>query len=385
MVPWTQGAEFQAFYSLVKDFEHDTGITVDVQVTRALTQQLDASVKVGSPPDLAVLPSVSAIVRYAGEEGGLQPLDADTVDIGAYLQPFRGLAQVKGATYAIPVKVDVKSLVWYDSTTTPKPRTDSTDALAGFANGSGLTWCLGLASGPTSGWPGADWIADLMLADTGADAYARWVSGSLLWTSPEVERAWLRWRELLGEPALKDASKRGFAEATQAMTTSAPTCQLAQGARSALAADREKPTRLDFAVPPTSRPVQVSGDFIGMFADGNPSARSFVAYLAGAAGQQMWVDASGSSAFSAHSEVTRYANAVQQRIAAMLNPRSGYRLCFSAADAMAPDVAAAFYRAVLNYADGTNNLSTLLSQIRNVQERLSTSSVPETAICAAPN
>ncbi|MEU9609096.1 ABC transporter substrate-binding protein [Streptomyces sp. NPDC048057] len=384
MVPWTQPAEFQAFYSLVKDFERDTDIQVDVQVTRALTQQLDASVKGGSPPDLAVLPSVSAIVRYAGDKYGLQPLDTATVDIGAYLQPFGGLSQVKGTTYAVPVKVDVKSLVWYDSKTTEKPPTDSTDALAGFTSRSGLTWCLGLASGPTSGWPGADWIADFMLSDAGAEAYARWVSGSLAWTSPEVERAWSRWRELLGERALKGADGRSFSYAAQAMTTPSPVCQLAHGARAALAADSEKPTRLDFAEPSTSRPVQVSGDFVGMFTDDNPSARRFVAHLAGVRGQQSWIDAQGTSAFSAHTEVTGYANTVQQRIATILNPRSGYRLCFSAADVMPPDVAAAFYRAVLDYADAANSLSEQLTKLKEMPLGPRNLLVPENAVCSTP-
>ncbi|MEU5980420.1 ABC transporter substrate-binding protein [Streptomyces sp. NPDC047315] len=384
MVPWTQKAEFQAFYSVVKDFEHDTGVRVDVQVTRALTQQLDASVAAGSPPDLAVLPSVSAIARYTHKGKGLRPLDDDTVDIDAYLQPFRGLAQVRGTTYAVPVKVDVKTLVWYDSETTEQPPTDSIDALAAFARGADLRWCLGLASGPTSGWPGADWIADIMLADAGAGAYAQWASGTLPWTSTEVERAWSRWRGLLGDAALRDAPQKAFSDATRTMTTPSPTCQLAHGTRSALAAVDGEPARLDFVAPPTNRPVQVSGDFIGMFTADNPSARRFVAYLAGSEGQQSWGNAPGSSAFSAHAAVTGYANPVQQRIATMLQPRSGYQLCFSAADVLSPDVAAAFYRAVLDFADGANDLGSLLPQLQSVQEELGTSPLPANALCAAP-
>ncbi|MFJ4771289.1 extracellular solute-binding protein [Streptomyces uncialis] len=384
MVPWTQQGEFHAFYSVVKEFEDDTGVQVDVQVTRALTQQLDASVTAGAPPDLAVLPSVGAIARYAGGEHGLRPLDAGTVDIGAYLRPFRDLARVRGETYAVPVKVDVKSLVWYDAETTAKPPTASTGALAAFAREAGLTWCLGLASGPTSGWPGADWIADVVLADAGADAYAKWASGALPWTSPEVERAWSRWHGLVGAAALKDTSHRGFAEATQAMTRADPTCRLAHGTRSALAGDLQKEARFSFAAPPADRPVEVSGDFIGMFTESSPNARRFVAYLAGAEAQQLWVDAAGSSAFSARTEVTRYGDGVRQRIAAMLQPRSGYRLCFGAADVMSPDVAAAFYRAVLQYADGADELSTLLTRLQKVQDGLGESPVPESDVCADP-
>ncbi|MFD8565407.1 ABC transporter substrate-binding protein [Streptomyces sp. NPDC059639] len=389
MVPWDGQDEFGAFYSVVKDFEHDTGIKVDVQVTRALTQQLDAAVTADAPPDLAVLPSPAAIARYvqdgAKRAAVLQPFDEKTVDIGAYLEPFQGLGQVGGATYAVPVKIDVKSLVWYDTETTDKPRTRSTDALSSFAREGGLGWCLGLASGPTSGWPGADWIADIVLADAGTDVYARWASGRLPWTTTAIERAWTRWRALVGAPTLKKASDNGFTKATQAMADPKPGCRLAHGARSALAAELQKEPRFDFVAPSAHAPLEVSGDFIGMFTDDNPAARTFVHYLSGAQAQQTWVDAAGSSAFSARAEGIGYRNAVQQRIAALLEPASGHPLCFGAADLMSPDVVAAFYRAVLDYAGGDGDAKTLMSHLQQVQPSPDgTDQVPRDDICSDP-
>lgn len=388
MVPWTVPEEFQAFYALVKDFEHDTGIQVDVQVTRALTQQLDASVAAGAPPDLAVLPSVGAIAHYATMKGkGLQRLGRDTVDISAYLQPFRGLAQVRGATYAVPVKIDVKSLVWYESGATRAPPADGPGStLDAFVRDAGLGWCLGLESGPTSGWPGADWIADILLAHSGTEAYTRWVSGRLSWKSKEVEEAWSSWHDRVGRKELKGASGQGFADATRAMAGPSPECRLAHGARSALSTAVQQDSRSAFVAPAPGRPVQVSGDFMGMFTHDNPGARAFVAYLAGEKAQQAWVDQPGPSAFSARTAVTRYPDPVEQRIAAMLQPQAHHTLCFSAADAMSPDVAAAFYRAVLDSADGTEDAGTLLGKLQKVQKtELGDSGVPEQSVCATPS
>ncbi|MGA5318868.1 extracellular solute-binding protein [Streptomyces seoulensis] len=63
---------------IVEDFERGhPGIDVEPQVTRALTQQLDAAVGAGARPDLAVLPSVGAITKYRAE-GALRKLDVDT-------------------------------------------------------------------------------------------------------------------------------------------------------------------------------------------------------------------------------------------------------------------------------------------------------------------
>ncbi|WP_420031944.1 extracellular solute-binding protein [Streptomyces sp. cg28] len=385
MVPWTAQDEFGAFYSVVEDFEHDTGIQVDVQVTRALTQQLDAAVAADAPPDLAVLPSPAAIAHYARRSApDLERLDGKTVDPGAYLEPFRGLAQVNGATYAVPVKIDVKSLVWYDTETTDTPRTRSTEALHAFVRQGRLDWCLGLASGPTSGWPGADWIADIVLADAGTQVYASWAAGRLPWTDSAIARAWTRWRDLVGTATLKKASEVGFTEATQAMAAREPGCRLAHGARSALAAALRKEPRFDFVAPAARAPLEVSGDFIGMFTDDNPAARDFVHYLSGARAQQTWVDAAGSAAFSARTDGIVYRNAAQQRIAALLKPASGHPLCFGAADMMSPDTAAAFYRAVLDYADEGGDVTKLMDRLQQVQTSLGAEQVPQGDICSGP-
>ncbi|MET7652951.1 MULTISPECIES: ABC transporter substrate-binding protein [unclassified Streptomyces] len=355
MVPWS-GTEFEAFYAVVEAFESlHPGIDVEPQVTRALTQQLDAAVAADAKPDLAVLPSVGAIAKYR-DEGALRKLDVDT---GTYVQPFRGLGEHRGAVYAVPVKADVKSLVWYDARVTDRP-----------ANGSELRpgssdWCLGLESGPTSGWPGADWIADILLAEVGVDEYTRWASGDAKWDDGPAHGAWTSWGDLVGA-ARKHAATSNFRDAARKMTTKE--CSLSHGALSAMPFDAAQVKERDgyMYVPPAGRTLQVSADFVGKFT-GNESADTFIAYLAGARAQQAWVNEPG-FALSADREVTKYANAVQDGIAEMLRSPA-YTLCFSAADAMDPDVSAAFYRAVLEYANGEAE-GPLLKALDEVQDEL---------------
>ncbi|ANS64522.1 extracellular solute-binding protein family 1 [Streptomyces lincolnensis] len=359
MIPWS-GDEFQAFYSVIRTFEQDTGIQVDVQATRALTQQLDAAVAAGAPPDLAMLPSVGAINEYAGK--GLKPLAVSTT---SYVEPFRGLTKVGRTTYAVPVKVDVKSLVWFDPEAPERPPTSP------LSPRRAATWCLGLESGPTSGWPGADWIADILLADGDGTAYRRWLSGELKWNSPEVHAAWTRWRRLV-DGSLADAPTRNFSRAAEGMTADPPTCSFAHGALSAMGFPDN--ARYDFVASSDTRRLEVSADFVGMFTDDNPSAEALITYLADREAQQSWVNQRGGYAFSAHSQVTRYDHPVQRRIAKLLRPRSGHTLCFGAADAMRPDVSAAFYRAVLTYATnpdaGDADLRALLTDLDAVQNVL---------------
>src|SRR6185437_2979595 len=61
------------------------------------------------------------------------------------------------------------------------------------ANTGGRPWCMGMGSTPTSGWPGTDWIEDILLHEFGADIYQQWSSGRLPWTSPQIREAWERW------------------------------------------------------------------------------------------------------------------------------------------------------------------------------------------------
>lgn len=367
MVPWS-GTEFQAFYAVVRDFERGhPGIDVEPQVTRALTQQLDAAVGADAEPDLAVLPSVGAITKYRGEHA-LRKLDVDT---GAYVQPFRALGMHGGNVYAVPVKADLKSLVWYDvrSTEAPSPPWPGHHR-----------WCLGLESGPTSGWPGADWIADLVLSDAGVDTYTDWASGDAEWAEGPVEEAWTAWGKLVGT-GLKGATARNFRQA--ANNSEAQGCSLSHGSLSAMPFGSAQVSDDQFTYVPFSRDaLEVSADFVGKFTQ-NDGADAFIRYLASTEAQRTWVNEPG-FAVSADRKVTEYDNATQGRIAGILRSPD-FALCFSAADAMDPDVSAAFYRAVLDYANGKEP-GPLLAALDKVQQQLGYSSrkYAPTPLCSTP-
>jgi alpha-glucoside transport system substrate-binding protein len=378
MVPWSDD-EFAAFHAVVEAFkERNPGIDVKALATRALTQQLDAAVAADAKPDLAVLPSVGAIAKYR-QEGALREL---SVDAGEFVQPFRGLGMVGEAVYAVPVKADVKSLIWYDSRAAAPP--------ADADSRPGSPWCLGLESGPTSGWPGADWIADILLATHGDDDYTRWAlgtkgpAGPAKWSTGPVHDAWTTWGKVVGT-ALDNAANVPFRAAAEDVT--GRKCSLWHGALSAMpfdAAEVKEKGGYTF-VPPTREALQVSADFVGKLTE-NENADRFIAFMASAPAQRAWVDKPG-FALSAHSRVTNYANPVQGRIAALLRPPA-HRLCFSAADAMDPDVSAAFYRAVVEYANGKPQ-RTLLAALDRIQDALGyadpESSPRPAPLCSTPD
>lgn len=385
MVPWATGTgEYRAFAAVMNRFVAETGIAVRPEVTRAVAQQLDADLSTGNPPDLVDLPSPGAVEQYQAERA-LRPL---TVDLSSYDRPWRDLAESgKGTVYAVPVKADIKSLIWYDTSAVPSPPA-SWQALENLS-GHGTPWCLGLASGSTSGWPGADWVADLLLSRHQAGDYQKWLAGQLSWQSPAVTDAWQAWGTLMRYGAAVDGGVQG-ALSTQfdgaAKGMSAGQCELEHGALSATGLTST--AGYGYVVLPSNSgsaaPVMVSGDFMGLFTS-NPDARKFLAYLASDEAQTLWVQQADGHAFSADSAVppAAYPAGPQQKIAGLLQPSAGTALCFDAGDMMVPDLFTAFQQAALRYINNRSTLPGLLKGLQKTQQGAGSSPGAKLA-CAQP-
>jgi alpha-glucoside transport system substrate-binding protein len=385
MVPWsTNTGEYQAFAAVMKKFEAETGIVVHPEVTRAVAQQLDADLSAGDPPDLVDLPSPGAVEQYQAQ-GRLRPL---TVNLSSYDQPWRDLAESgTGTVYAVPVKADIKSLIWYrtDALAAPPASWQALENLSGH----GTPWCLGLASGSTSGWPGADWVADILLSRHRAGDYEDWLAGQLPWTSAEVKDAWQAWGALLRYGAAVNGGVQGalttaFNQAAGGMP--AGRCELEHGALSATGLTST--AGYGYVVFPSGSgadaPVMVSGDFMGLFT-GNPDARKFLSYLASDQAQARWVRQADGHAFSADRAVApaAYPAGVQQKIAALLQPSARTMLCFDAADMMVPDLSTAFEQAALEYINDHGALPALLAGLQKTQQGAGSSPGAKLA-CAQP-
>ena len=69
------GTELDNFNAMIKPFEDQTGIKVQVETTRDLTAVLSTQVKGGNPPDVAGIPNPGTLVILANQ-GALKPLDS---------------------------------------------------------------------------------------------------------------------------------------------------------------------------------------------------------------------------------------------------------------------------------------------------------------------
>jgi alpha-glucoside transport system substrate-binding protein len=380
LVPWAAGTdEYAAFLAVANEFRHETGITVTPQITRALTQQLNADHQANHLPDIADLPSPSAVVDEY-QHGGLVPTD---IDLSSYAEPWRSLAQpAKGTVLAVPVKADIESLLWYNTQTDTSPPQNWAALTSLSAHGT--PWCLGLASGPTSGWPGADWISDILLSTTSAGVYKKWLSGVLNWTKPPVSTAWQQWGTLLRDGSAVADGRLG-ALTNMFNKPIDGQCQLKHGALSATGLTST--AGYDYVPFPSASgaasQVTVSGDFMALFTTNNPSAKEFLKYLATPQAQELWVSRPG-FAFSADKAVSlaSYPPGVQRRLAQLMRDPS-VTLCFTASDMMTSDVSAAFFQAVLDYVNNPGSLPSSLAGLEETQDAAGPS--PDwQAACANP-
>lgn len=403
---WT-GDEQAGFLAMVRGFEHRTGIQVDYTGTRDADAVLASDLKDGNPPDLAVL-SRPGELRQDAADGTLVPITAALSQqqlARQYTPGWRSLMQAAGPSgarhyYAIIVKAALKSVIWYDpaqfpaadlsTLRSPSLTWDQLTALVHkLARGGVTPWCLGLEDSSDSGWPGTDWIEDIVLHRSGPAVYDQWIAGTLPWTSAPIRRAW----QIFGSVATSPGLVRGgaaaalvtsYGQAGQPLFTRPPRCYLDHEASFITAfytqdhlgssPDAHPRPRTDFdfiRFPPLSPAGQgsaeVAGDLLGMFRD-TPAARKLIGYLTTPAAQEAWIRRPGSGAISVNRLVPwrDYPDPVSRELAADLLRTASVR--FDASDSMPQIMENAFNNAVLEYLDDPGQLGVILSGLDQVRK-----------------
>ncbi|MFJ9815725.1 extracellular solute-binding protein [Streptomyces sp. NPDC101151] len=344
---WT-GKDARYFREAVIDpFERKYHIHVDYQGSSAESQVLSADVEAGTPPDVVVLTGPGELAAYAGQKQ-LEPLEK-LIPRGDFSESWA--MPLKGHVYWFPLKADLKSIVWYPARTHPgqlqevAKRPDQ--------------WCLGMGSGATSGWPGTDWIEDILLQQNGPRTYERWARGSLPWQSKEVKRAWTTWGDLVGAGGSRDlvlrALRTEYQKVSELVTTNPPQCTLEHQASFIRNLDPWQEARGRYA--PSARLIpgaternswEVSGDLVALLHD-TPQAQELISHLASAGAQRAW--SAKESGFSVHAGAQPAADSAAgwHRTLAdtLLSPEAVH--CFDASDAMPPPVRDAFAQATIDF------------------------------------
>ncbi|GGX78215.1 type 2 periplasmic-binding domain-containing protein [Streptomyces hiroshimensis] len=280
LAPWTDTEE-KRFRQVLDAYSAKYHVDVDYQGTTALREVLLSRLNAGNAPDVAILPSPGEVREYIGSETPpqeLTPVLKGALDgYGPLWAPRTG-----DKVYAVAVKADLKSVVWYDPGRGQDLRTLAAQ---------GGRWCAGMGDDATSGWPGTDWIEDILLQQSGTVAYEEWARGKLPWSRGAVAEAWRTFGGIFTKGPAAAALSQDFAKSI----FSSPCSLQHQGSfirdadytrRAAFVPTRE--VLPEIARQPAAS--EVSADFATLFGKSG-AARDLMRFLASPQGQRAWAEA----------------------------------------------------------------------------------------------
>lgn len=376
------GDEQAAFLKMVEPWEKETGAKVKYTGTRDINTVLTTGVASGVLPDLAGLPGPGQMAEYASA-GALKPLD-DVLDINTYTADTAPalveLGKVDGKIHGVFIKAAVKGLIWYNpkvndyGANPPATWTDlMTQARANQSKAQAI-WCVGIESGAASGWPGTDWIEDLVLRSAGPDVYTSWYQGKTKWSDPAIKGAFdIYVSDVLANTygGGKTAVATNFEVGGDPLFADPPGCQFHHQASFITGLgkfkDGQAGTDYNFFPFPDINPqyaggVEGAGDLFGMFHD-TPAAKSLMRYLVTAEAQDIWVKIGG--ALSANKNATSYPDDVSKRSAEILANAKSF--VFDASDLMPTAMNDAFWKAMVALTNGTKSVDQVLADLDAAQ------------------
>jgi alpha-glucoside transport system substrate-binding protein len=382
------GPELASFMMVKSVWEKDTGGVVDWEGSRNLPADLDADLKAGHPPDIAILPN-PGLMQHLAEDGSLVPLNAvlDMKQVTRDYPPaWIDLGSDDGKLYGIAYKVSSKSTVWYN----PKaftaggyaiPRTwDELIALADTMVADHRTpFSIVAPAGPAPGWALTDWVSQIVLKACGPDRYDRWVAGEIPWTDACIRDSFEKFVQIVHSHGYVRGGTTGIlstsdSDGSYPMYTDPPTAYvyyMASFAQAFIGSEfpdlSPGPDYDAFAFPAIdpayAGAVMVGADIVVMVND-TPAARSFMAYLAGAQAQEEWVKLGGFTSVNRSVSLDTYADPVARGVAEKLIAARTTR--FGAGDLMPAELQRAWWQDMVTLVQNPATLDSTLDSLTEI-------------------
>ncbi len=400
------GEQAPAFEKIVDAFEAqnpDVEVVIEV-VGRDRPAVLVTRLAAGNPPDITPHPWIGLMRQWA-DDGVIVDL-RDYIDtselnpallpIGQYDSSVLGLGE--SGLYGLFIFPNIKSLVWYS----PKAFAEAGYEIPGtwfellalsdeILTDGAKPWSIGLESGAASGWPGTDWIEDIMLRTSGPDVYDKWVNHEIPWTDPRVKKAF----EVFGNLFSKDyvlggeigALTTNFGDAADALFLDPPTAYMHKQATfiqgfindhfEGLVPGQDydfflMPNITPKATPDGSTPILVSGDVVTVFDTGGAMNGTreevirFAQFLISAEAAEIWSTELGELSANVNTDPIIFTNPITRRAQDILNSASYSR--YDGSDMMPGEIGTgAFWTGILDYISGIS-LDTVLESIEAAAE-----------------
>jgi alpha-glucoside transport system substrate-binding protein len=369
------GVEEASLNTILKPLADKCGITLKPESTRDQAL-LDTRVQAGTPPDIAFW-NVAQLVQYKDKLFAMDQLSANKSN---YADFFVNPGTVDGKWLGLPVKADVKTIIWYSPVVFQAkgydvPKTwDDLNALVEkmVANGD-VPWSMGFESGDATGWSGSDFIQDILLVQQGPQYVLDLISGKVPYNDAGVKQAYETYGKWATDPkytvggaqgtlstAFLDAVYKPFSDPPEAMMVKQS--GFAGGEIAKKFPDLKQGTDYDFFVVPGAQGLQGGADWMMAFSD-KPAVKALVAYLSSELGGANWAKASFGLSPN-KGAAGNYTDPALQKLGEALATTQGFTPDIG--DTIPGGFGKAEWTAIVNYVNG-QDLDTQLANVAKAQ------------------
>ncbi len=219
------GTEADALNQTFEQFTADTGIKVVYTGDKSFEGNIVTKVSGGDAPDIAIVPQPGLLKTLIGTGEVQAASDAVSSNVDEYWgEDWKSYGTEDGTFYAAPMLANLKGYVWYSpakfkewGVEVPKTLDELMTLTATIQQKTGAApWCAGFASDAASGWPGTDWVEDMVLRLSGPDVYDQWVANEVKFTDPQIKQAFDAVGDILLNPSYVNA---GFGDVSSINST----------------------------------------------------------------------------------------------------------------------------------------------------------------------
>lgn len=208
------GTEADALQKVFDDWSADSGVEVQYTGDKGFEGNIVTKVTGGDAPDIAIVPQ-PGLLKTLVDTGDVLPAPQGVEDnVDANWSPdWKKYGTFDDTFYAAPMLANIKGYVWYSPASfaewgveAPKTWDELIELTNTIQEKTGAApWCAGFESEAASGWPGTDWIEDLVLRQSGADVYDQWVTGDVKFTDQPIADAFTAVGDILLNPSYVNA------------------------------------------------------------------------------------------------------------------------------------------------------------------------------------
>lgn len=190
------------------DWEEENDIDIQYESSKEFEAQIGVRAQGGDAPDLAIFPQPGLLGDLA-DRGYIQPAPESVASNVAeyWSEDWAGYGTVNDTLYGAPLMASVKGFIWYSPSyfaangyEVPATWDELMTLTETIAATGQKPWCAGFGSDAATGWPGTDWIEDIVLRQSGTDVYDQWVANEIPFTDDAIASAFDTLGEILLNP-----------------------------------------------------------------------------------------------------------------------------------------------------------------------------------------